>query len=569
MRYRGAKGYALKNVSLDAEPGEVVGVLGPTGAGKSSFLLTLNSLMPRYIYGDVEGEIEVDDLNVKDYDTPEMAQHIGIVLPDPALSIVCITVEDDICFGPQCLGLPLEEIRKRLSDSLHAVRLDGFEKRTTKTLSGGEQQSLCIGGALAMRPPIMALDEPISMLDPIGKANALSVIRSLNKDFGITILITESGGDIDYIAPICDRLYVFHDGEVLTSGPTRDVVAQVDVLAKARIRSVQITQLASEFKNLTDTPIPVSFDEGVDFFKGLFEKKRLNAKKLRQREKQITKKRDPIIHCKNVHQIFPGLVPVHALQGIDLDIYPGEMVGLIGQNGSGKTTLSYHLVGLIKPSNPDAEVIVHGIDAAKRPVDEVIKHINYSFQNPDNQLFSDSVWDEVTYALELQDLPEEEVERRATEVLKLYGMEDMKDDFILYLTKDKKTFLASASLLALDPDVLIVDEPTTGLDYDRGIEVMKILTELNRKGLTVIVITHNMQLVAEYCSRVVVLRRGKVMMDGTPREIFSQPDVLKETWLEPPQVTRLGQSLGDYGLPSDLLSNEEFLSAISVVKGGR
>lgn len=553
---------SLKNINLKIKKGEIFGILGPTGSGKSSLLLCLNAIVPRLIPAVVKGDIVVDGLSTSAYQVHDMAQHIGLVLPDPSYGVVSITVEDDVAFGPSNLDLTPEEIRNRVAYALEACRLTGYEQRSTGDLSGGESQSLAIAGVISMMPPVIALDEPITMLDPVGKDRVLQVIKEINKKYNTTIIITEAGGDIEYFSPILDRVAIIKDGGILGVGAPKKVFQDEDLMSQIPdVLPPQVTRLLLDLEPGKAPPLTVT--EAEERIKRLYKSKNIHVTKPRMRRTKEEGKQDPIISVRNLHHVYPGLREgIHALKGINLDIYPGEYVGLIGQNGSGKTTFSYHLVGLLHPTNQDAEVVVDGVNAAKASIKELINHINYSFQNPDSQLFQETVWGEVSYGLGLAGLSEEEIEKRGMEALKLFGVESHREDPIIRASLDVKRFVAISSLIALEPKILIVDEPTNGLDFEGGKRVLDVLDTLNKKGWTILIITHNMQLVAEYVNRVIVLKGGEVLMDGPTDEVFSQTDKLKEAFLLPPQITQLGQRLGEIGVPDNILSLERMENII-------
>jgi energy-coupling factor transport system ATP-binding protein len=340
----------------------------------------------------------------------------------------------------------------------------------------------------------------------------------------------------------------------VASGPTREVLKDAELLKRVRIKPPQVTELAHKL-SFAKTDLPVTVEEAAASIRGLMRGSRHKA--VRYRDETAASTETKIVEVENLSHTFPGLRPVEALKNVNLKIGRGEMVGLIGQNGSGKTTLALHLVGIYKPTNPDARVVVDGVNVhdKKTPLTEVVKHINYVFQNPDNQLFSDTVEEEVTYALKMLNLPEEEMKHRVDSILRLYDLDEDRNRPIMYLTKDKKTFLAQASVLVMNPNVIIVDEPTTGLDHEMGERVMSILKRLNRdEGRTIIIITHNMNLVAKYADRMVVMSGGKVLLDGPTRQVFGKTDVLRQCSISPPQITRLGQALG---LDQEVLTVDE------------
>lgn len=578
LRYPGREEKALKNVSLEIKKGEIYGILGPTGSGKSSLMWSLNGLTTEKLHARLEGDIIVDGLNTKEHTAAELAQHVGLVLSDPSYSIVSTRVLDDVGFGPSNLGLPTEEIQSRIYYALQATRLSGFENRNTNDLSGGETQALAIAGVLAMKPQILVLDEPLCLLDPIGKYFVLGVIKRLNEEYGATIIISEAGGDIEPFAQFVDGIALIVNGEVKAQGDPSEVFEEREMLVRAGIMSPQVTELGWKLRgaNLVQGRLPVTLENLKELVSPLLKEKVQGIgidRKSAQHLKEPVSAKNPIIKVRNLHIWFPGVRKgewIKALNGVSFDIYEGDFLGLIGQNGSGKSTLSLSLVGLLKPTNPDAQVIVDGINIhqKKTSIPEIIKHINYTFQNPDDMLFTETPYDEVSYAFKLQGMSRDKYLPLVDQALKTWGIEDIKNEPIMNLTKDKKTLLANAVITSMNPKILIIDEPTTGLDYAGGNKVLSILKKINEEqGKTIIVITHNMKLVAEYARHVIALKSGEILMQGSTREVFANPEKLKEAWLSPPQITQFCQSMTQYGFPSDVLTIDEAFKEVTRLYG--
>jgi energy-coupling factor transport system ATP-binding protein len=558
----------LKDIHFEIEAGTVTAIVGQVGAGKSTLLKMLNGLIPSIIPGQVEGDIIVAGQEVRGKDPAFMAQFINLVFDDPVLQIVQLTAEEDVAFGPANLNLPREEVWKRVFRALERVDLKGFEKRNPRSMSGGEQQLLALAGILAMRPRIIGLDEPIAMLDPLGKARVLQAIREMKESQGATILIAESGTDIEAICEFADHMILMDKGRILDRGKPGELFARRQIVQESKLKVPQVTRVAWNLTPSSVSPeVPVTLEGGRRWLSSLLESAKSKSAiqaSLSARETPVISavrpKEEPAIEIKNLHHVFPGDPPVHALKGINLTFSKGDFVALLGQNGSGKTTLAFHLVGAEKPTNKDASIMVNGVDVRKSPLSQVVRQINYLFQNPANQLFCQTFGQEVTFGPQALGSSPAEAMERGREALRKVGLEHLWDYYTLSVAKSLETLLSLASVLAMNPQVLIADEPTGGLDYATGEKVMEILLDLNRQGRTVIVITHDMELAAKYCRRVVVLRRGEVWMDGTPKEVFGQPERLSQTRLSPPQVTLLAQSLASYGFPQDVMSTEEFVS---------
>jgi len=560
----GASTPALKNINLEIEEGSFTAIVGQVGAGKSTLLLTLNGLAPTVVPGKLEGQIIVAGQDVRGKDPAQMARYICLVFDDPSLQIVSLTVEEDVAFGPANLGLPREKIWERVHEALKRTRLEHFAKRNPRTLSGGEQQLLALAGVLAMRPRIVALDEPVAMLDPLGKAQMLSAIRELNEKYGTTIIITDSGTDIEAVCELADHMVLMKAGEIVAQGSPGEIFAQRDLVEEAGLKAPQVTRIAWQLNHQGSGPVPVTLEEGRKYIVRWLGQKAIEKPKPQAiSEPRVAKSQESAIVVNNLHHVFPVEPPVHALQGIDLTIHKGEMVALLGQNGSGKTTLSYHLVGVEKPTNEDARIVVDDLDVLKAPLSEIIKRINYLFQNPANQLFCETFGAEVSFGPRQLGFPPDEVERRTRQALDKVGLSHLKDSYTFGILKSTETLLSLASVLAMDPHILIADEPTGGLDYSASEKVMEILKELNEQGRTIIFITHSMELAAKYAKRIVIMQNGKIRMDGTPRQIFSQAKELETMWLYPPQVTRLAQSLQEYGFPPDILTEDEFVTFLA------
>jgi energy-coupling factor transport system ATP-binding protein len=275
---------------------------------------------------------------------------------------------------------------------------------------------------------------------------------------------------------------------------------------------------------------------------------------------------EPLIVVKNLRHTYPGLERgIEALRGVSFTIRKGEFVALIGQNGSGKSTLALHLVGVLKPTNKDAVIEVAGLNAARAKSKDLIKRINYVYQNPDDQIFCEKVQEEIAFGLEAQDLTSEEIKKRTTEAMNIFGLEPLKDEYIVHLDRGRRTYVSISAIMALEPDILIIDEPTTGLDEQDSLAVMRELEKLTKTGRTVIAITHNMNLAAAYANHVIVMHEGAVLLDGTPREVFAQSEVLARSYIVPPQITQLGQRLKQFGFPSDVMSVDEMVGLMGRV----
>ena len=555
--YEGSDKPVLREVDLKIKRGEVAALLGSTGAGRTTMIYAIGGIIPNYVKGSLKGDVIVEGLNTKDHSLYEIAQHVGVVMDDPEAHIVSFTVGEDTAFGPCNLGLPVEEVYQRVDFSLKATRLDRLRTRNPYNLSGGEKQGLATAGVLAMRPSILALDEPTSMLDPLGRERVRSVLKDLNETYGMTFVLSDY--DAERVAGLADRLVVVKEGEVILDGKCRDILQHAETLEEVGVRLPEVTKLATKLKadGLWKGELPTTVEEAAAVMAGMLGK--------RQRPQPVSggakgRNGGPIVRIRNLYHDFPG--NVRALGGIDLDIYPGEYVALIGQNGSGKTTLAKHMSGLLKPTNKDAVVTVADLDIRKANMRDVAARVGYIFQIPEHQMFCSTVEEELGFGLRNLRIPPEEVKRRTSHIAEKLELKGYEEQVLPSLNRGKKFRVVLGSVIAMDPEIVIVDEPTTGQDWKDSVYVCKFLDELRSDGKTIIMVTHEMDLVASFATRVIVMYQGTVLLDGTPREVFSKSDILRKTWVQPPGMCRLSAALGDYGMPTDLLTMEEVYGAL-------
>jgi len=560
---------ALSNITLELDEGRVIGIIGRAGAGKSTLVKALDGLVPQVELGLQDGDVIVDGKNTREHEVNQMAYHVGLVLQNPEIQIFSLRVKDDVAFGPANLGVPKDEIFRRVEVALRETELEHLAERNPNDLSGGEQQSLAIAGLLAMQPKVMAFDEPISMLDPLGKEQVMNVMRQVTKRNGTTSITTEAGSDIEAVAEVVDHLVAIHDGRVVLEG-TPEEVLQTDLMEEIGVGRPQVTELFIKLKRkgFEFEHIPITLEQAYQFLKARLVKE--SVKKIRRpvwmeaEQAMQPEFGETVIEVENLHHFYNP--SVHALKGVSFTIPKGQIVGIIGQNGSGKTTLARHLVGLLKPTNnEEAKLRVLGEDITKLRIDKIIKKINYVFQNPDDQLFAETIWDEIAFAPKMMDLDEDEIARLTEEALKVFELDKHADRYVFGLDEDLKTYLAISCILPLQPEVLLIDEPTTGLDTHGEARMMQSLTRLrDEMGKTIVIITHNMKTVGNHCDRVLVMSKGNMILDGAPREIFAKDKELLEGDIRPPQITRLGQLLAqEFGCPKDVLTVDEMVEILA------
>ena len=544
---------ALQGLNLTVRAGEFLAIMGRTGSGKTSLCLAICGLVPQFFEGgEFRGKVLVDGVVASETPTQKLASKVGLVFQDSESQIFGVTVKDDVAFGPGNFGLDTREILTRVTDSLSTVRLTGYEDREIDTLSGGEKQRLALAGVLAMKPKILLLDEPTSQIDPVGKDEVFLVVERLREDAERTVIIVEHRAE--EIARYADRIVVMDSGKIALEGSPREVFGQVDRLYELGVRPPQVCELAHRLakSGLWSDANPLTEDELLRSLP----LKRTGRKDVRMQEERL-QVGTPIIEVMAVDHVYPG--GREALREVNLTIRRGEFLAIIGQNGSGKTTLVKHFNGLLKPTR--GSVVVDGLNTARTTIGELSKRVGYIFQNPDHQIFARTVREEVAYGPKNMKLPKEELEKRVNEALEFVDMQRYSDSHPFLLAKGERQRVAFASIVSMRPEVLVVDEPTTGQDYEGRERMMKMLSRLNQVGHTVVIVTHEMTIVAEYCRRVVVLNQGRIVLDGPTRRCFSQLDVLKESFLAPPQITRAGFELG-FSDPNAILTVDEFVDLV-------
>lgn len=526
-KYEGSTELALDKINLEINKGEFMTIMGRTGAGKSTLCKCINSLIPRRSRGAIKGTVKIAGLDTKKSNFYEITDKVGIVFQDPETQFVMMTVEDEIALGLENKGFSPEDIRVKIIEVMKRIGLDTeYMQKTPTELSGGEKQKVAIAMMLALDPELILLDEPTSDLDPVGKTMIFEVIEKLRKKRDTTIILVSH--ESERIAKFSDKIVILDKGKIVLQGNTKEIFEKIRVLKQHGVRPPQISEI---FYELGYKRIPLTLEDGLVQIKKDYGEIKYKVPELEEVKKIF---KEPIIEVENLSYIYPD--GTKALRGIELKINDGDFVAIIGPNGSGKTTLVKHFNGLLKST--EGKVTVSKYDASKTSLNELAKHIGYCFQNPDHQLFCTTVNEEIAFGLKNLRLPANEIEERVKKVLKIVGLEKYKDMHPFFLGKGLRQRLAVAAVLAMESEIIVVDEPTTGQDYEMCKEIMILLDKLNKMGKTIIIITHDMKLVSKYCKRAIVMVEGKVIADDDPKNIFSDSDIMKSAQIEPPQIVK-------------------------------
>jgi len=553
--YPNATSPALKGVNLTINEGEFVLLTGPSGCGKTTFCRTLNGLIPNFYNGDLKGEVKVAGMNVADHTTPELARQIGLIFQNPDNQIFALIVEKDVAFGLENLGVPKEKMMLEIDWALKMTGIDDLRDRATHELSGGQKQRLSIASILAMRPKILILDEPTSFLDPIGAERVFNVLKTLNSEHDITVLLIEHR--VDLAAKHVDRVVIFADGRIVNNGPPEEIFTLDETrLAGVGIpKMVELTQRLMT-KGLKFEKMPLSPEAFIKQLDKLLPKKgikhvqpSLNA----ELDEFINEHMSPVIEVNDVAYTYPS--GLEALKGVSLVVHQGEFVAIMGENGAGKTTLVKHFNGLLRPTI--GSIRVHGENIAKKSIASLARKVGLVFQNPDDQLFSESVEEEIGFALHNFGFKDEVIAKRVDWALNLLDIERYKNSSPFILSGGEKKRVALGSVLAWDPDIVVLDEPTIGQDHAQKERLIHFLMQLRTQGKTTIIVTHDVEFVAECKPRVVLMADGRIIADGPIKEIMTNVEALSKASVSPPEITKVFSKLSRYGCPSDVLDVDE------------
>lgn len=556
--------FAVDGVNLSVEEGEFVAVLGRNGSGKSTLARLIDGLLT-----PTDGKITVlgmDASNPKNLFT--IRKGVGIVFQNPDNQTVASIVEDDVAFGPENIGVPREEIGERIRFSLEAVGMQDFRHATPERLSGGQKQRIAIAGVLALKPKIMILDEATAMLDPRGRQEVMDVVLRLNKEEKITVLLITHFPEE---AMLADRAVVMHQGKIVMQGKPCDVLSDQKELEKYALKPPRALQVGRALQNGG-----LQIQDAMDA-EGLAEN---IAETLLKTRESLSVASDDVVYacgegeigrvqCENLSFVYNEKSPfaTHALNGVNLEIYPGDFFGIIGRTGSGKSTFVQHLNALIKtlsaqkkykerkpkkgkPAPPKTVLRVNGLDLTDKKTDfkALRAKVGMVFQYPEYQLFAESVFDDVAFGLKnfREEMTKEEIEVAVRSAIELVGLdyEQVKNRSPFELSGGQKRRVAIAGVIVTKPEILVLDEPAAGLDPLGKEEIMQLLHKLHADWCkTVVIVSHDMDEISENCNRAAVFSEGKVALCDTPKRIFRQSEKLKTLGLDVPFVARVTETL--------------------------
>lgn len=553
----------LKEISFSLYRGEMVVLSGPSGCGKSTLCRHLNGIIPHLSSGEIlGGEVLVDGMNVARTPVHALATRVGMVHQNPESQIVCLEVKDELAFGPENIGLTHEEIVERVTNVIDWVQLHNVADSLTFACSGGQKQRVALGSSLALLPDLLVLDEPTTDLDPVGAQEVVETIAGLRDRLGLTFLIVEH--DLSELLEVADRMIVMDGGRIVfDANPEALIHDHYEALLDIGLRIPEHIVVSRRLNELDPaSAFSIRRQEGIDAFRRWARRLRgpvvlPEEGVLAQQEglagQQIT---EAAIAMKGVTFSYDG--GSNVVEDVDLEIPSGQFVAVVGANGSGKSTLARLILGLLQPQ--EGTISVLGADTNRTSLEAITARAGYLFQNPDAQLFNTSVEAEVAFGMRVRGVEKREIEERVTDVLNLLGLQQYREQHPFSLSRGERQRLALATVLVTDPDLIILDEPTTGQDRRMLENLIDLMRQwIARKQATVLMIAHDMNLVCQHADRTIVMERGCIVCDDLTEKVFIEHfDRLREMKLLPPALVEMSYPIVGTTLSRALLSLQEF-----------
>jgi energy-coupling factor transport system ATP-binding protein len=559
--YPGRSEPTLKGINLRVEKGEFVLLTGPTGCGKSTLLKTLNGIIPHESGGLFSGSVKVKGIETINSNQMEISKEVGLVFQNPDDQIFSTTVEDEVAFGPENLCFEQKEIDRKVSEALQIVGMSNHRLDSTNSLSGGQKQRICIASMLAMTPEILAMDEPVSQMDPVGTNEVLNTVRELNRKLKTTIFLVEHR--LHELAPFVDRIVIMDDGKIVFDQPASKAFDHLEIFYRLGLRipeSVELCHslgikasplsvrgtLAVLYKEKVKENIGVSQllrnPEKNTIIKTSLRKVSVennaygnNALEKNTHRNNASEKNSSIISIQNLWSGYEKNKMV--LKGLNLEIRKGEGVAIMGTNGSGKSTLLLHLAAILKPDK--GSVKIFGEDTKSKNPYSFAGKVGFVFQNPDLMLFCDSAEEEVRFGP--AQLKYSNIEERVRTSLEAMSITSLRHDLPQALSRGQRLRTAVASVLSINPELILLDEPTTG--QDRG-NIEQMMDFFKNNNSTLIFCTHDIEVALSYATRILVMNEGQIIADGRGKEVIKDTETLKKASLTQPPVVEIANHLG-------------------------
>jgi energy-coupling factor transport system ATP-binding protein len=521
----------LRGVNVEVKKGEFVVVAGPSGAGKSTFCRALNNIIPLFFRGPLSGKRRIAGEWLDKQPIAAISKKVGMVFQDFEQQLFSTSAFLELTFGPENFGIAREEIQSRIEELLGKFGISHLMNREPLSLSGGEKQKLAIASVVAYKPEVLVLDEPTTDLDPESREFVLQILPDLKNWVETVILIDHETEQFQ----TADRVFLFQNGAFHAEGSPQEILCRSDLLESNSLYPLDLVRVQ---ESVGITPQLVSATALAET---------LRDHELRTIAVPERMKAPPVAEASNLTFQYEGAA-TPALNGVSFELREGEFIGIFGHNGSGKSTLLRHFNGLQMPQQGQLKILDKDVKNWNRK--ELAHHVGLVFQNPDHQIFNASVKEELEFGPRQFGFSDEDVRQNAARASKAMDLDALLEKDPFQLSKGERQRVAVASVLSLNPKVLILDEPTTGLDYKQQKYLMELLKEFNRSGTTIIIVTHSLRLVCEYCNYSLFLQKGNVVAKGHPRELFFDPNLK----IKPPAIVSLSRLM-----KGNALSVSEFL----------
>jgi energy-coupling factor transport system ATP-binding protein len=558
----------LKNLSLQILPGTMNVLVGPGGSGKSTLCSLFNGEIPHLLGGELQGSVYVAGMDTRQELVKDLSRRVGHVLQDPEAMFATLYVEDEIAFGPENLQSPVEEIRAEVEQLLVEIQMAPQRRNLVWNLSGGQVQKLGLAAILAMKPEMIVLDEPTANLDPQATRSVHELILKLRQQ-GMTVLLVTRELD-DFILEAADQLLVLKDGSLLAAGTVQQVLREHgnEMLHSLGIWLPETVEIGLALQQRSLIPlgrIPITTTETLALLqsRGLLGKELNGIPAVPKSSGLAGSAAEVLVSASGLEFVYGRTF--RALKGVSFEVRAGEMLAIVGRNGAGKSTLAKLMVGLLRPQS--GELTLFGRPARRWKVEDLADNIALVFQNPEHQFLTDTVFDEIAYSVMAHgETDEPSVRRKVEEMLQELGLEGVAKLHPFSLSAGMKRRLGVATMLVCQPRILLVDEPTYGQDKQMTHTLMALMEEIRARGVTIVMITHDMRLVQEYAERVIVMSDGNILFDGDPAGLFSSDEILLSASLRP---TLLQEMLKEYETGGGCVrcamrTTEDFLTALQM-----
>ena len=547
--------FALNNISLSIEAGEFVGIIGPSGSGKTTLASIFSGAIPHHYSGELSGIVKIAGQETKNLALTNIACLIGSVIQDIDAQMVAANVEDEILFGLENFGVAHNEIPNRIDEALQIVGISDLRNRDLDTLSGGQKQKVAIAAILALKPKVMVLDEPTCALDPVSSKMIFSILKDLNKNFGITVVVIEQ--KVALLSEYCKRLVVLSNGILSLDLPVSQALKNMDLLYSIGINYPRTTHLVNDLQReniCSKSDLPVSVEDTVntivntinsgnslvshdDSHSECDEDKCAAAFDFSNASQNLAQNSSPCLSLQNVSFSYPS--GVSALENVSFDAYPGELVTLVGRNGAGKTTVTKIINGLLKPNS--GSIFIDGKNTSNMKISQIAHYVSTLFQNPDRQLCKDTILEEVAFSCILLGESVKEANDHAMQVIEKLNLDPNASPFML--SRGQRQMVALAATVVTKPKILVLDEPTCGLDYMECLRIMQVVEDLRDHGCCVIMVCHDMEVVLDFATRLIVVNDGHILEDGSISHVFENKSICDEAALCAPLLCAVSQGL--------------------------